>query len=156
MIAIDIPGHGKIEVKHLVLDYNGTLAIDGKLISGTRPLLENISRKLTIHVLTADTFGTSKKELTGINCNLKILKSSQQDIQKEGYLVRLAGEQVIAIGNGMNDSLMLKKADIGIAVVQKEGTSIKSLLCADIVCSNIIDALEMIIYTQRIVATLRN
>ena len=36
MIAIDIPGYKKIELAHLVLDYNGTLAIDGKLIDGVK------------------------------------------------------------------------------------------------------------------------
>jgi soluble P-type ATPase len=68
MINIDIPDYQNIEAKHLVLDYNGTLAIDGKLIDGTRQLLELIGRKLSIHVLTADTFGMSKEELIGINC----------------------------------------------------------------------------------------
>ena len=34
MIAINIPGSTSIEARHLVLDFNGTLAIDGKLIEG--------------------------------------------------------------------------------------------------------------------------
>ena len=66
MIFIDIPGYKKIEAEHLVLDYNGTLAIDGKLIDGVKPLLEKVSRKIKLHVLTADTFGTSARELKGI------------------------------------------------------------------------------------------
>ena len=34
MITVNIPGYRKIELEHLVLDHNGTLACDGKLLEG--------------------------------------------------------------------------------------------------------------------------
>ena len=34
MIAVDIPGYRELRLEHLVLDYNGTLAEDGKLLPG--------------------------------------------------------------------------------------------------------------------------
>ena len=34
MIEIDIPGYKTLHLEHLVLDYNGTLAVDGVLIDG--------------------------------------------------------------------------------------------------------------------------
>jgi soluble P-type ATPase len=34
MIEIDISGYKTLQLKHLVLDYNGTLACDGQLIDG--------------------------------------------------------------------------------------------------------------------------
>lgn len=34
MIEINIPGFGSLELDHLVLDYNGTMALDGQLIEG--------------------------------------------------------------------------------------------------------------------------
>ena len=66
MITIDIPGSQKLELEHLVLDYNGTIACDGFLILGVKDILINLSRSLTIYVLTADTFGGAQKELQGI------------------------------------------------------------------------------------------
>jgi len=57
MITIDIPGSQKLELEHLVLDYNGTIACDGLLIPGVKDILINLSRSLSIYVLTADTFG---------------------------------------------------------------------------------------------------
>jgi soluble P-type ATPase len=155
MIVIDIPGYKKIEVEHLVLDYNGTLAIDGKLIHGVRPLLEQLCNLLNIHILTADTFGISKNELLGIICNLKILEELHQDWQKDVYVDDLDFDKVVAIGNGYNDALMLKSAALGIAVIQKEGASLKTLNNADIVCNNIMDALELLMNPLRVVATLR-
>ena len=32
MIAETIPGYGAVRIEHLVLDYNGTLAVDGRLL----------------------------------------------------------------------------------------------------------------------------
>ena len=155
MLTLDIPGYKKIETEHLVLDYNGTLATDGKLIGGTKPLLDLLSSIVTIHILTADTFETARNELSGINCKLVVLEPGLQDMQKEMYVFNLGEENVIAIGNGMNDSLMLKSAALGIAVIQNEGASIKTLLNADIVCISILDALELLTNPKRIVATLR-
>ena len=43
MIQIEIPGRETLELKHLVCDYNGTLALDGKLLSGLPTLLETLS-----------------------------------------------------------------------------------------------------------------
>ena len=34
MIKIEIPGRETIEIEHVVLDYNGTIALDGRLIAG--------------------------------------------------------------------------------------------------------------------------
>ena len=155
MITINITGNRKIEATHLILDFNGTLAIDGKLIEGTKPLLELLGNQLTIHVLTADTFGTAERELSGINCILNVLSHDLQDMQKESYVFNLGENHVIAIGNGLNDALMVKCAALGIVVVQKEGASMETLLNADIVCTNILDALELLLNPQRIVATLR-
>lgn len=155
MIIIDIPGGSKIEAEHLVLDYNGTLAVDGKLTDGVRSGLEQLSKKLKIHIITADTFGMSENELAGINCNLKVLSSSLQDVYKEAYIINLGKEKVVAIGNGRNDALMLKSAALGILVIQEEGASVDALLNADMVCNNIRDALALLDKPLRIVATLR-
>ena len=35
MIDIEIPGFGRLQLAHLVLDYNGTLAIDGEPFEGS-------------------------------------------------------------------------------------------------------------------------
>ena len=60
MIKIDIPGYQTLGLEHLVLDHNGTLACDGLLIKGVRECLTILSAELTIHVLTADTFGKAR------------------------------------------------------------------------------------------------
>ena len=63
MIQVDIPGYRVVQLEHLVMDYNGTLAVDGCLESGVREALEALSAQLTIHVITADTFGLAAGQL---------------------------------------------------------------------------------------------
>jgi soluble P-type ATPase len=155
MITLNIPGHKDINAEHLVLDYNGTLAIDGKLIQGVRELLCLLKHNLQIHILTADTFGTSQTELLGLDCTLSILSSSSQDIQKMDYILNLGQDKVVAIGNGQNDKLMLQKSALSIMVIQKEGAYAKLFNECDIVCFSIIDALEILLNPKRIIASLR-
>lgn len=66
MLETIIPGHKTLLLSYLVLDYNGTIACDGRLINGVRERLEELSKSLSIHILTADTFGSVQKEMTGI------------------------------------------------------------------------------------------
>ncbi len=61
MIKLEIPGEGELVLDHLVLDVNGTLAIDGQLLPGVVDLLSNLRNHLTIHLLTADTHGKQAK-----------------------------------------------------------------------------------------------
>lgn len=142
-------------IEHVLLDYNGTLAIDGKMIDGLKPYLIKLSEQANIHVLTADTFKMAEEELKDLPVKLTIIKSDQEKQQKLFYLESLGRDKCIAIGNGANDALMLEKASISIAVIQAEGTSQEALKAAKIVCKSIFDAITMCLNPKRIVATLR-
>ncbi|MEW6673856.1 MAG: ATPase P [Thermodesulfobacteriota bacterium] len=156
MIEISIPGRGKLQCRYLVLDYNGTLAVDGRLIDGVGEALRRLSDMVEIHVLTADTFGKARSGLAGIDCRLSILPKDRQDTGKRDYITALGAEGCVCVGNGRNDRLMLKEASLGIAVIQAEGAAADTLLAADVVCSDIVSALELLSNPLRLVATLRS
>ncbi len=155
MLELSIPGFGEIRLKHLVLDFTGTLSVDGKILDGVKERLQKISEFMEIHVLTADTFGTAERELKEIECTLKILGQERQDVQKEDYVRGLGADNVIAIGNGNNDRRMLRVSKIGIAVIEGEGCSVDALLAANIVVRDARDALDLILNPKRMKATLR-
>ena len=73
MIKITIPGYKILELKHLVLDYNGTLACDGQILEGVKESLEILVNNIQIHVVTADTFGMAASALKDIPCKLQKL-----------------------------------------------------------------------------------
>ena len=156
MIEIDIPGYKKLQLEHLVLDYNGTLSCDGKLIAGVGRELQSLAERLQIHVLTADTFGKARLGLKDIPCELSILPVENQDLGKLEYVKDIGAVSAVCIGNGRNDNLMLKEAALGIAVVLEEGAAVETVLSADVVCTSIISALELLSNPLRLVATLRS
>jgi soluble P-type ATPase len=155
MIKIDIPGNRKLQLEHLVLDYNGTIAFDGALIDGVKESLTELSQMLTIHVITADTFGSVKKALEDIHCKLAVIPFDRQDAAKLEYLKSLGCEKTVSMGNGVNDRLMLKASALGVAVIQGEGAAFETLASADVVCTDILSALSLLIHPLRLTATLR-
>jgi len=155
VIEIDIPGYEKLHLEHVVLDYNGTMAVDGKLIPGVKERLLDLAKKLKVHVLTADTFGRVVKELSDVPCKVYILRSGHEDIGKMNYVKELSTCNCVVIGNGRNDAMMLKSAALGIAVIQEEGASIQAITAADIVTTSILFALDLLANPLRIKATLR-
>jgi soluble P-type ATPase len=156
MIKIDIPGNKTLNLEHLVLDYNGTIAFDGALIKGVKACLAELSQMLTIHVITADTFGSVKKTIEDIHCKLAVIPLDHQDVTKLEYVNNLGCEQTVSMGNGVNDRLMLKASALGVAVIQGEGAAFETLASADVVCTDIQSALLLLSNPLRLIATLRS
>ena len=155
MIEVSIPGLGPQQFRHLVMDYNGTMACDGLVFEGLSEALKRLDGQIDIHVLTADTFGKVRSEIGSLNLTISILPEGNQDMGKQDYVRKLGPESTVCIGNGRNDRLMLKHAGLGIVLLQEEGAHIETLLAADIVCRDIFDALNLLTNTGRLVATLR-
>ena len=155
MISVDIPGFGRVQIKYLVCDYSGTLSVDGKLAGSVKEILNTLSKKVDIHILTADTHGKAKSQLKNVNCALKIIEEENQHIRKENYIRELGADNVFAIGNGNNDTLMLSASRVGVAICLNEGISALAINHTDIVVNSIEDALGLLIYPNRLKATLR-
>ncbi len=156
MLKTTIPGYKELQLNHLILDYNGTLAYDGKLLAGVGQSLNILAAQIQIHVLTADTFGQAGPELAGISCRLSILPAGNQAIGKLEYVQQLGAAGTVCIGNGRNDRLMLKEAGLGIAVLQAEGAAVQTIMAADLLAPNILAALDLLIHPLRLTATLRS
>jgi soluble P-type ATPase len=156
MLTFDIPGYKILTLAHLVMDYNGTLAVDGKLVDGVAVRLETLSRDLEIHVITADTFGLVQQQMAGLPCRVSVLGKDNQAEAKLLYVRELGLEQTVCIGNGRNDRLMLKAAALGLAVVLAEGIAGETIQAADIVSRSINDALDLLLNPLRLTATLRS
>ncbi|KPJ78565.1 MAG: ATPase P [Deltaproteobacteria bacterium SG8_13] len=156
MIEVDIPGYRTLQLEYLVLDHNGTLAVDGILKPEVRECLQQLSESLTIYVVTADTFGRAASQLQGVPCELTILPPGNQDVGKLEFVQQLGKERTVCMGNGRNDRLMLEQAALGVAVILEEGAAVETISSADVVCNGILPALELLLYPLRLTATLRS
>ncbi|WP_373498193.1 HAD family hydrolase [Desulfococcus sp.] len=156
MIEIDVPGYKTLRLSHLVLDYNGTLAVDGRMVDGVKSALHELAKHIEVHVITADTFGKAGAALAEVPCRLSILSPGRQDEAKLSYVRQLGAEESVCMGNGRNDRLMLKAAALGVAVMLAEGVAAETLAAADIVCGDIVSALALLSNPLRVAATLRS
>jgi P-type E1-E2 ATPase len=155
MLKIDIPSRGMLPLEHLVLDVNGTIALDGQLVPGVQKRLERLRPALEIWLASADTQGT----LAILAANLKVtaisLQPGNEATQKAALVDELGAERVVAIGNGANDAMMLRQAALSIAVLGGEGLATPCLTAADVIAPGMVTALDLLLYPRRLIATLR-
>jgi len=152
-IVIPVPGGTDLELTDLVLDFNGTLGLDGHLLPGVEPLLRGLAASVQIHVLTADTHGTAEAALGGLPVTLHRIRVGAD---KQAFVQRLGRSGVAVIGNGRNDVAMLQVAALGIAVVGPEGAAGPALAAAHVVVGDICTALDLLTQPVRLTATLRS
>ena len=156
MIEFQIPGYDALQLENLVLDYNGTLALDGSPIQGVKDRLNRMGELMSVCVVTADTFGTVRDSLEGLDIQIRILHGDGNQSEQKAEIVRdLGPASTVAIGNGRNDGLMLQTAGLAIAVIGHEGASPDTVSSADIVTTDIRDALDLLLVPGRLKATLR-
>lgn len=155
MLTIDIPSYGTLTLRHLALDMNGTLALDGRLLPGVAERIERLRETLIVSLISADTHGGLAENAARLGAQAVRLRPGNEAAQKAEWVASLGAEAVAAIGNGANDVDMLRAAALGIAVLGEEGLATPCLLAADLVAPSITAALDLLIFPRRLVATLR-
>ncbi|MEW5910975.1 MAG: ATPase P [Thermodesulfobacteriota bacterium] len=153
-LALQVPGWRSLTLEHLVLDLNGTLALDGAMLPGVAEAVADLSGRLACHLVTADTFGTAAG-LLGPKVRLALIRPGDEAGQKLAIVEELGADSVAALGNGANDALMLGAAALGIAVLGSEGACAQALMAADVVVPGPREALELLLHPDRLRATLR-
>jgi P-type E1-E2 ATPase len=155
MPAIDIPGRGHIQLDHLVLDVNGTLAVDGVLIDGVASALAKLARSVQIHLLTADTHGRQAELDQQLGLTAIRIPPGGEAEAKAAFVRQLGASSVMAIGQGANDAGMLREAAVGVAVLSPEGTSVEALTASDLLVPDILSGLTLLANLMRLKASLR-
>lgn len=151
-LILPIPGAADLRLRHLLLDFNGTLACDGRLLGGVAPRLQRIAAILEVEVLTGDTYGTVAQALSGLPVRHTVVRTGAEKTSRAKALLH-AG--VAAIGNGRNDVEMLRVATLGVAVLGPECSAAQALAAAQLVAPDILAALDLFLHPQRLVAGLR-
>ncbi len=150
-MTIDIPGREALVLNTVVLDFNGTLAIDGKVGQSVESLVHEVALRYTTILATADTFGTATEFARRIGIRLEVVQGGRD---KKDLVQGFSGG-VAAIGNGVNDQEMFRVADLAIGIMGPEGAAVSSMLAADVWVSSVDQALELLLHPKRLAATLR-
>jgi soluble P-type ATPase len=132
MLTVEIPGYGRLALEHLVLDLNGTLALDGEVLPGVAERLAALSPHLQIHLLTADTRGRGAATAAALGISLHRLTQGDEAAQKRTFVQSLGAD-----------------------VLGPEGLARAAWQSADLIVPDIGAALDLLLHPQRLVATLR-
>jgi len=155
MIEIEVPGRGTYRLKHLVLDVNGTIAVNGRLVEGMAKRVAALRDLVEVHMLTADTRGRQRVIDAQLGMRAARITPEDEAAQKASFVRDLGSEGVCAVGNGANDAETLREARLAIAVLGQEGLAVETLNAADVVVPSVNAALDLLLHPLRLVATLR-
>ena len=84
-MRIEIPGYKTMDLKYLILDYNGTIAKDGIIPESVKERLKKLSGIYEIYVLTADTHGTARKICEGLPLKIQTFPGNAAAEEKENH-----------------------------------------------------------------------
>lgn len=154
-MKIVIPEYKTIELQTLFLDFNGTIAVDGRIPESVRQRLRRLGDELQIYVLTADTHGTAQEECEGLPVIVHTFPTGDARTYKRELVKSMGRRNCAAIGNGRNDEWMLKEAALSIGVMDQEGMYGGIFKAADLCVRSMEDALDLLLQPSRIIAGLR-
>jgi soluble P-type ATPase len=154
MITIQRPGQDNFEIDFILIDFEGTLALDRRVHPKAKDKINLLSKRTKIYILTKEEKECVEEALKKVKSELIYLSEENSSRQKLDWLHQLGATRTVAIGNGIDDIPMIEEAGLGICVLSKEGTSSETMKKADVVFMNILDALDFLLKPIRQKATL--
>lgn len=154
-MQVSVPGYGVVDIEHVVMDFNGTIAVDGVLRERVRERIIRLAGYCQTHVLTSDTQGTAARELIGLPVSLEIYDTDDAGACKRSYVEALGAHVCACVGNGANDASMFEVAVLSIAVLETEGVYAPLLTSADMLVRSSVDALDLLLDKTRLASGLR-
>lgn len=151
----DIPGYKKLNITKVVMDYNGTIAVDGKIGESIKQRLALLSKEFQLFVLTADTYGTAGEQCRELGLEVKTFPQGNAGPEKEKIVRDLGADSCVCLGNGRNDEKMFALAALSIAIMDGEGLYGPLVNKADLCVRSAEDGLDLLRFPKRIIAGLR-
>ena len=154
MIIIQRPGQDLLEMDFILMDFEGTLAQDRRVDPKAKDKINLLSKRMKIYILAKGEKEVVEDVLKKVKAEVIYLRERETAQRKLSLLRQLGARRTVAIGNGVDDALMLEEAGLGICILGREGASVEAMQKADVVVTNILDALDFILKPLRQEATL--
>jgi soluble P-type ATPase len=154
MITIQRPGRNPLEIEFILLNFEGTLATDRRIHPKAKDKLNLLSKRTNIYILTRGNKDVVSEVLKKVKAEVICLTEGEVSQGKLDLLRQVGAARTVAIGNGVDDAAMMEEAGLGICVIGKEGASAETMGKADVVVTNILDALDFLLKPLRHQATL--
>lgn len=149
----EVPGVGSLVLKTIILDLNGTLTVKGVIVEGVKERLAKL-KELGYQILffTGNTRNNADEIADSLGIQWILAETG---IQKRDEALKLDPNTCVSIGNGLIDLELMKVVKLRIVTQQAEGVHTQTLLNSDIIIPSILDALDLLIDSVTLIATLR-
>ena len=154
MISIQRPGMESLELHFVLIDFEGTLATDGRVHPKAKDKVNLLSKRVTVYILTKSSKEKVEETLKKMKAEIFSMTEGDSSQQKLDVLQRLGPHQTAVIGNGFDDVQIMEQAGLGMCVIGKEGSSPEAVAKADLVVTSVLDALDFLLKPLRQRATL--
>ncbi len=154
MIRIERPELSPVEIEFVLIDFEGTLAIDRRVHPKAKDKINLLSKRAKIYILTKEKKELIEERLRKVKAEIVYLSESGSSQRKLDLLRQLGPARCAGIGNGADDAAMIKEAGIGISIIGKEGSAGEAVRNSDLVFIDILDALDFLLKPLRQKATL--
>jgi soluble P-type ATPase len=154
MITLQRPGQEPLEIDFILLDFEGTLASGRRVHPKAKDKINLLSKRTKIYILTKGEKQGVEEVLKKVKAEIIYLMEGECSQKKLDLLRQLGALRTVAIGNGVDDAPMIEEAGFGICIMGKEGTFSDVMEKADVVFTDILDALDFLLKPLRQKATL--
>ena len=154
MISIQRPGMEDLDIHFVLIDFEGTLAMDGRVHPKAKDKVNLLSKRATIYILTKSNREKVEETLRKMKAEILYVAEGDSSQQKLNVLQRLGPHQTAVIGNGLDDGQIMEQAGLGMCVIGIEGSSAEAMAKADLVVTHVLDALDFLLKPLRQRATL--
>ena len=154
MMAIQRPGHEPLEIEFILLDFEGTLATDGRVHPKAKDKINLLSKRTKIYIMTKSEGEKVGEALRKTKAEILYFKEGEAPQAKMKLLQQMKPQQTVVIGNGLDDVPIMERAGLAICVIGKEGSSSEAMAKADLIVTNVLDALDFLLKPLRQRATL--
>jgi soluble P-type ATPase len=149
MISIQRPGMESLDIHFVLIDFEGTLAMDGRVHPKAKDKVNLLSKRVTITILTKSNREKVEETLRKMRAEILYVTEGDSSQQKLNALQRLGAHQTAVIGNGLDDVRIMEQAGLGMCVIGKEGASAEAMAKADLVVTHVLDALDFLLKPLR-------
>jgi len=149
MISIQRPGMESLDIHFVLIDFEGTLAMDGRVHPKAKDKVNLLSKRVTITILTKSNREKVEETLRKMRAEILYVTEGDSSQQKLNALQRLGAHQTAVIGNGLDDVRIMEQAGLGMCVIGKEGASAEAMTKADLVVTHVLDALDFLLKPLR-------
>jgi soluble P-type ATPase len=149
MIILQRPGQTPLEIECILLNFEGTLATDRRIHPKAKDKLNLLSKRTNIYILTKGEQEAIQEILKKVKAEVVYFEEGEVSQGKLDLLRQLGATKTVAIGNGVDDVPMIEEAGLGICIIDVEGASGEAIKKADVVFTNILDALDFLLKPMR-------